>query len=331
MFIAIQQSFTQALSTPATRGLLIFVVTLMLAAPLVFEMLSISKKISRELRKEMYLRYASWLVLVPLLMLPILAGRQFAIASILLIALLCYREFARATGLFRKRALSVTVVLSILATFYACADHWYGFFVALPSLCVALTVIVALFDKSPNGYIQRVGLAFISILMFATCLGHYAYFANDARFQGIMLLVLLCVEINDVFAFACGKALGKHKLCPTISPNKTTEGFVGAILLTTTLFYFVGQHVFAGTPIDSPVHLLVMGALLSSIGQIGDLVMSSIKRDLNLKDMGQSIPGHGGLLDRFDSLIFVGPVLFHYVGYVAGVGLDQPTRLFTGG
>ena len=202
---------------------------------------------------------------------------------------------------------------------------------ALPSLCVALTVIVALFDKSPNGYIQRVGLAFISILMFATCLGHYAYFANDARFQGIMLLVLLCVEINDVFAFACGKALGKHKLCPTISPNKTTEGFVGAILLTTTLFYFVGQHVFAGTPIDSPVHLLVMGALLSSIGQIGDLVMSSIKRDLNLKDMGQSIPGHGGLLDRFDSLIFVGPVLFHYVGYVAGVGLDQSTRLFTGG
>ena len=76
-------------------------------------------------------------------------------------------------------------------------------------------------------------------------------------------------------------------------------------------------------------HLVAMGVLLSVAGQMGDLVISSMKRDLHIKDMGSFIPGHGGLLDRFDSLLFVGPVMFHYIGYFQGFGLDQPVRIFT--
>ncbi len=102
------------------------------------------------------------------------------------------------------------------------------------------------------------------------------------------------------------------------------------MVLTTALFAALGHAVFQGTPLESPVHLIVMGAMLSIVGQFGDLVISSIKRDLGIKDMGVLIPGHGGLLDRFDSLMFVAPAMFHYIGYFQGFGLDQSTRIITG-
>jgi phosphatidate cytidylyltransferase len=139
------------------------------------------------------------------------------------------------------------------------------------------------------------------------------------------------VEINDIFAFCCGKTLGRHKLCPGTSPGKTVEGAVGAVVLTTALFTLLSGSVFAGTPM-SALHLRVgLGVLLSITGQCGDLVMSSIKRDVGTKDFATLLPGHGGFLDRFDSLIFVGPVVLHVVGYIQGIGLDQPVRVFTGG
>jgi len=128
------------------------------------------------------------------------------------------------------------------------------------------------------------------------------------------------VELNDIFAFCCGKFFGRRKLAPQTSPGKTWGGALGAFVLTTALFAAVGASAFAGTVLATPVHLLTMGALLSFTGQLGDLVISSVKRDIGIKDMGATIPGHGGLLDRFDSLLFVGPALFHYVNYFVGVG-----------
>ena len=100
------------------------------------------------------------------------------------------------------------------------------------------------------------------------------------------------------------------------------------MILTTALFASVGRFVF-GPTLSQWHHLIVMGILVSVAGQLGDLVLSSVKRDLNVKDMGSMIPGHGGLLDRFDSLLLVAPALFHYVTYFQGFGLDQPVRILT--
>ena len=102
-------------------------------------------------------------------------------------------------------------------------------------------------------------------------------------------------------------------------------------MLTTPLFA-VGAHlIWLGTALVTPVRLLGLGIIVSVVGQFGDLMLSSIKRDLGLKDTAKLIPGHGGILDRFDSLILVAPAVFHYVNYFVGFAASQPERIFTGG
>jgi phosphatidate cytidylyltransferase len=139
------------------------------------------------------------------------------------------------------------------------------------------------------------------------------------------------VALNDVAAFTWGKLIGGRKLLPATSPNKTVSGALGAFATTTALVAAVGGMIFAGTPLGSPVLLVGLGAIVSFAGQCGDLMLSSIKRDLGIKDMGVTIPGHGGILDRFNSLLLVAPAAFHYIGYFVGWGLDQPVRLITSG
>jgi phosphatidate cytidylyltransferase len=261
---------------------------------------------------------------------PLLLGRLPAIIAVGLLGLLCEREFARATGSFRDRTVSAVVAAGIIGVTFATADHWYGFFVALAPLTTVLIVIAALVGDEPRGYIQRVAVGVFAFLLFGVCLKHFAYFANDRFGLPLMLAILLCVELNDVFAYCCGKLFGRRNLCPQTSPNKTIGGALGALVLTTALVAWIFHSIFAGTDLDRWWHLVALGMLVSLCGQWGDLVLSSIKRDLGVKDMAILIPGHGGLLDRFDSLIFVGPAVFHYIGYFLGVGLEQPVRIFSG-
>jgi phosphatidate cytidylyltransferase len=261
----------------------------------------------------------------------VLLGAAWTIAGVLILSLLCYREYARATGLFREKLVSLVVALAIFAVFFAVFDHWYELFVALFPLVVGSIAIVAILPDRPQGYIQRVGLGVLGFALFGSALGHLAYMANDDNYRPIILMVLLAVEANDVFAYIAGKTFGHKKLAPNTSPNKTVGGALGALVLTTVLVAGIGHFVFADTAMAAPARLIFLGAIISVVGQFGDLMLSSIKRDLGLKDMGATIPGHGGLLDRFDSLILVAPAVFHYVGYYVHFG-DDPTgwRIFTG-
>lgn len=314
---------------PVTWWLVGVIVGILGICPLVF--LAIGKKVSDKLREDLWTRWRSWLILAPLMIGPILIGRLAAIVGVGILGVLCYREFARATGLFRSRAVSAVVALGILLITFASADHWDGFFHALVSLTTSLIVIVALAGDQPKGYIQRVALGVFAFLLFGVCLGHFGSFANDRLGQPLMLAIILLVQMNDVFAYCTGKLFGRRKLCPNTSPNKTIGGAIGATILTTAATAGIFHCILRNTPLDHWLHLIAMGLLLSLSGQWGDLVMSSIKRDLGMKDMAALIPGHGGLLDRFDSILFVGPALFHYINYFHGVGLDQPARVFSGG
>lgn len=322
---------SQAFDHPVTLVVTLALASLLLLTPIVIWMLARIGRIDEKLRSELMLRYWSWMVLTPLILVPILLGAASAILGVGILSLLCYREYARATDMYREKAISLTVVLGILVLTFAALDNWYRLFVATVPFTVGVIAIVAILRDQPQGYIQRVALGILGFMLFGSCLGHLGYLANDHNYRPMLILIFLTVELNDIFAFMVGKRFGKRKLAPNTSPKKTVAGAIGALALTTMLTVFVGVFVFQGTDLANPVHLLILGGLVSVLGQFGDLMLSSIKRDLGIKDMAATIPGHGGLLDRFDSVILVAPAVFHYINYFVGVGTDQAPHVLIGG
>lgn len=130
---------------------------------------------------------------------------------------------------------------------------------------------------------------------------------------GALLVIFLVVatELNDISQYLWGKSLGKIRVTPKVSPNKTLAGLLGGILTTTLLAAIFGPLL---TPMNW-IHSLSAGVIISLSGFCGDVVMSAIKRDFGVKDSGKLLPGHGGILDRLDSLIYTAPLFFHFYYY----------------
>jgi phosphatidate cytidylyltransferase len=320
-----------ALAHPVTRGIVAAVLGVLLLATIAIAVLSLTGRVSPAMRRELWLRLGSWLVLLPLMLGPVLAGRVWTIGAVTILGLVCLREFDRATGLFREPIITATVALAVVAVNFAALDHWYNFFVALWPLSVSVIAVASIPADKPTGYIQRVGLGVLAFMLFGAGLAHLGYMANDANYRPIVLLLICAVALNDVLAFTFGKLIGGPKLLPHTSPGKTISGAVGAMCGTTLLVAAVSHLIFTGTRLDQPLWLILLGLTVSVAGQFGDLTLSSIKRDLGIKDMGVAIPGHGGVLDRFNSLLLVAPASFHFIQYFVGFGMDQPTRVITGG
>lgn len=324
---------TRAFDHPVTVGITIAIAAGLLVASVLIRFLKITGKVSPETYDELLARTRSWYVLAVVMIAPILLGAAWVCGFFLLLSLFCYREYARASGISESRTVTVGVVLAILIAYFAVLDHWMNLFTASWPLGVCLIVTLALLPDQPRGYIHRVALAIVGFSLVGMSVAHLAFISNDVLFRPILLWLILCVELNDVFAYITGKSFGKRKLIPNTSPNKTWGGAIGAVVITTALASLIGHYVFRGTSLDRWEHLLAMGVIISVLGQVGDLVISSIKRDLGIKDMASTIPGHGGLLDRFDSLLLVAPVMFHYMNYFkeSGIGGDEPVRIITGG
>ncbi|MFC0409610.1 phosphatidate cytidylyltransferase [Roseomonas elaeocarpi] len=321
---------TEAFAHPVTRGIVVAALLVLVLASAAIAALSATGRISPALRRELWLRTGSWAVLLPLMLGPVLIGRVATILAVTVLGLLCLREYDRATGLFREVTTAATVALGILAVNAAALDGWYALFMALIPLVVGLLAVVTIPLDRPEGYIQRTGLAVFAFMLFGVALSHLGYMANDPNYRPLVLMLLTTVAINDVFAFTCGKLIGGRKLLPATSPNKTVSGALGALVCTSVLVALIAWPIFRGTALGHWHLLLGLGAIVSLGGQFGDLMLSSIKRDLGIKDMGAVIPGHGGLLDRFNSLLLVAPASFHYVNYFAGLSLGQPTPALPG-
>jgi phosphatidate cytidylyltransferase len=316
---------------PVTLWIVVGIALALVVATLATIVLGKTGVIGEALRQELWLRTRSWMVIVLLIVIPVLAGAFWTICLICILGIVCYREYARATGLFRERTISATVALGILVLNFAVLDHWYGFFVALFPLTVGIIAVASIPADRPSGYIQRVALGIFGFLLFGGALGHLGYIANDANYRPILLMILAAVGLNDVGAYVTGKSIGGKKLLPHTSPNKTISGAIGGLVVTTIFVFALSGPVFAGTGMEGPWHRIGLGLIIGVAGQLGDLMLSSIKRDIGIKDTGAVIPGHGGVLDRANSLLLVAPAVFHYVGYFDGFGLDQPTRILSGG
>lgn len=321
---------TDAFAHPVTVGILAALGAVLALAALAIGLLTLLGRGTPAFRRELWLRLFSWCWLLPLMIGPVLAGRVPTIAAVTLLSLLCWREFARATGAFRERLLSAVVVLGILFQNFAALDHWYGFFVALPALSACVLMVATIPLDRPAGYIQRTALAMVGFMLFGFGLAHLGYMANDPAYRPIVLMLLLTVALSDVAAFTFGKLLGGPKLIPVTSPGKTRAGAAGALLTTAAVVAFLSSRIFVGTPLAQLHWLVLLGLLVGVAAQAGDLVLSSIKRDIGIKDIGAALPGHGGVLDRFNSLLLVAPAAFHLIQYFVGFGGGQPTRLITG-
>jgi len=321
-----------AFDHPFVCGVLLAIAVVLAVSGVAIQVLKRSGRLSATLYQDLWLRWKSWLWLTLAMAVPILLGAAWVIVAVLVLSLLCFSEFARATGLFREKLICAVVLLGIICLTFACADNYARLYFALAPLTVGLLAIATIPQDRPRGYIQRTALGVMGFLLFGYGLGYLAMLANYTLYRPMLLLILVGVEMNDVFAYCVGKTIGGPKLIPKTSPGKTIAGSLGALVLTTLLVGGLGYLVFQDTAVDRLDVWLALGALMSLLGQFGDLLLSSIKRDLGLKDIGTAIPGHGGLLDRFDSLVLVPPVAFHFLSlYLGPLNATGPERIWTGG
>lgn len=214
---------------------------------------------------------------------------------------------------------SVPGVFGILALFtLLLPDEWANKVLEVTSyskleLAFIMVILLLVYSVLVKNKFTFDDVAFIILGALYVGLGFY-YFI-ETRNAGLQFVVfaLLIVWTTDSGAYFTGRKLGKRKLWPEISPNKTVEGFVGGIIIA--VICAIGMQLI--TPIASNYTALIIVAIISSVfGQMGDLVESAIKRHYDVKDSGKLLPGHGGILDRFDSLLFVLPLLhlLHFVG-----------------
>jgi len=267
--------------------------------------------------------YRGWLIMAPAVMGCIFAGREATVIGSTLVAIFGLKEFARATGLYRDWWMTGGVYLAIVAVSIATlvADPftgqpgWFGLFMTLPVYAIAFLLLIPILRNRAQGQLQVVSLAIVGFIYIGWMFGHLGFLANSNHPYGYLLYVIFAVELNDVAAFIFGKLFGWHQLRSRISPNKTWEGALGALAVSMAMPWVLGFSF----PHFGVVQRLLTGLIVGIGGQLGDLSISVIKRDLGVKDMGATIPGHGGLLDRIDSLIYVAPLFLHMVNYFYGL------------
>ena len=209
--------------------------------------------------------------------------------------------------------------MSIPFQYYFAGVAWYGMFIILiPLYLFLLLPFRQVLIGETKGFLENTARVQWGVMLFVFSLSHLAYLLTlepitegGAGGKEFVLYLVLLTAFNDVLQYLWGKSFGKRKIIPKVSPNKTVEGFVGAfftIMLLAWLFSFL-------TPF-SGYEAVVAGAIISAFGFVGDVVISMIKRDMGVKDSGNLIPGHGGVLDRIDSLVYTAPLFFHYIYYL---------------
>ncbi len=269
--------------------------------------------------------YRSWLIMAPLGLATVFAGRVPTIVGVSLLALFGFKEFARASGLYRDWWMTGAGYAGIIAVGLASVlphprgdepgTGWYGLFVAVPVFAIALILIIPILRNRARGELQKMSLAIVGFIYVGWMFGHLGFLANATNAYGFLCYIIFATELNDVAAFTFGKLFGRHPLRGEISPKKTWEGALGALGVSLVLPWLLRFSF----PFFGPWQLILTGLIVGIGGQLGDLSISVIKRDIGTKDMGAAIPGHGGILDRIDSLIYVAPLFMHMAGYYYGL------------
>lgn len=265
-------------------------------------------------------RINAWWVMVICLALAFIAGKPGVVLLFALCSFAALREFLTLTTHNRADHWSlVACFFLILPLQYAfLATDWYGMYsIFIPVYAFLLLPVVSSLRGSTKDFLIRVSETQWALMICVYCASHVPalLYLQIPGFEGrnviLIAYLIFVVQLSDVMQYVWGKLIGRTKVAPTLSPSKTWEGLVGGTLTATG----VGTALYWMTPF-SPLEAAGMCFLITLMGFFGGLVMSAIKRDRGIKDWGHLIAGHGGFLDRLDSVIFAAPIFFHVTRWV---------------
>lgn len=274
-------------------------------------------------------RIFAWWIMVGVLAVSLALGETVMLVLFMLLSLVALREFMALVPAGEKDGRALIWIMAVLTPlhYFFVFQHWYGMFaIFIPVYAfLFLPVLLALSGRTDH-FLHRAALSQWGLMVCVYALSHLPAIlqlpvafnqgksaadgspVGSGGVEGGALLLFVCVVVqgSDVLQYLWGKTLGRHKIAPNVSPNKTWEGFIGGVLSATAL----GAALWWLTPF-TPWQAALLSLIACLMGFVGGLVMSSLKRDRGIKDFGAIIPGHGGILDRTDSLIFAAPVFFH--------------------
>lgn len=271
--------------------------------------------------KELRLRVRTWWIMSAVFFAALAFNRMGTLIFFAFLSYLALKEFLSMIPTRRSdRRVLFWAYLAIPVQYLWIGMDWYGMFlVFIPVYMFLFLAMRTVLIQETDGFLKAVGTLHWGLMVCVYSLSHGAWLAllkptNGAHGGGLGLLLMLVflTQFNDVSQYVWGRTLGRTPALPKVSPKKTIEGLLGGVATTITLSVLLAPRFTLLTKSES----LMAGLIIGFGGFIGDVVISAVKRDLHLKDSGALLPGHGGILDRVDSLFFTTPLFFHFVKYL---------------
>jgi len=240
-------------------------------------------------------------------------------AFFILISSVCAFEYSKLAQIYENIPLRMLCILGSIAFVL---DAWLlkgVYSQAIIGAIFILSCFLQVFSGSTHRCIENISSTVFGVILCGWTFSKY--YLIRSGFDGIILAFITVgiIWANDVGAYIIGSLFGKNKLAPSISPNKTVEGSIGGLIVSVVvcvIFKWLGNFLGLWSTLEWPL-LIICAIVLACTGQIGDLAESAIKRSANVKDSGNILPGHGGMLDRFDSFALVAPVAYYFYLFLA--------------
>ena len=270
---------------------------------------------------ELVLRVKSWWVMALIFSIALSLSRTVSVVFLGLVSFLALKEYLSLIPTRRAdRRVLLLAYLSIPLQYTFIGLERFGFFIIIvPVYMLLLIPALMVLIGETRGFLRAVGTLHWGLMITVFSIGHAAFLlvlpreGNPAAGgAGLLLYLVVLTQLNDVAQYLWGKSIGGAKALPKVSPGKTQAGLAGGVLTTTALAWLLAPWL---TPL-SGFQSIVAGFAIGVAGFIGDVTVSAVKRDLGIKDSGSLLPGHGGILDRIDSLTYTAPTFFHFVFYL---------------
>jgi phosphatidate cytidylyltransferase len=264
-------------------------------------------------------RIKAWWVMVIAIAIAFAFGKIGVTALFGFASFAALREFLTLISTRRADHLALAAAFFVVlpAQYYLIWIEWYGLYsIFIPVYAFLLLPIVAAMRGDTTDFMPRVAAVQWGLMLCVFCVSHVPALLTldipgyEGRHLLLIAFLVLVVQSSDVLQYVWGKLCGRRKIAPLLSPSKTVEGFIGGVLSATLL----GAALWWITPF-TPWQAGLLALIINLMGFFGGLVMSAIKRDRGIKDWGALIEGHGGMLDRIDSVIFAAPIFFHIIRY----------------